>query len=401
MPGRRVPLHAEGRACGRRRWSWCGHPFDRRLPARDDRTPGVAARPGRRGRGPPAARRHEVPLCTAPGWTSARLGARGADELYAALRRRRAVARRAPPDVRLHVDVPRLLQFYGEDEPLPHPALGAGRDALSAHYARRARRAVPHGRPVPLPRRPRLGGMARRPHRPRPGPTRWSAILSVGAPRDLMLRPRGGGDVDRVPAGPRRPRRHGRLVPAHLGPLRPQDAPSPSARGSRSSSATARRARDRAPESRAPGAATDIVAHRDRASEGRRVGRAFRAGDVGRQGPVEDVARTRACRRRRPRDGTEPDDPSAASQRTGSPPALRATHVGPSAEQVARARRRRAPCLARKSPERRARRRAPAASRAPGFHEPASATTGMPRSRAAAGDRHRDGEVVAVDEHRA
>ena len=32
------------------------------------------------------------------------------------------------------VDVPRLLCFYGEDEPLPDPALEACRDALSAHY---------------------------------------------------------------------------------------------------------------------------------------------------------------------------------------------------------------------------------------------------------------------------
>ena len=33
------------------------------------------------------------------------------------------------------VDVPRLLCFYGEDSPLPDPALAACRDALTAHYA--------------------------------------------------------------------------------------------------------------------------------------------------------------------------------------------------------------------------------------------------------------------------
>jgi alkylated DNA repair dioxygenase AlkB len=33
------------------------------------------------------------------------------------------------------VDVPRLLCFYGEDAPLPDPALDACRDALNAHYA--------------------------------------------------------------------------------------------------------------------------------------------------------------------------------------------------------------------------------------------------------------------------
>ena len=32
------------------------------------------------------------------------------------------------------VDVPRLLRFYGADEPLPDPALDACRDALNAHY---------------------------------------------------------------------------------------------------------------------------------------------------------------------------------------------------------------------------------------------------------------------------
>jgi alkylated DNA repair dioxygenase AlkB len=33
------------------------------------------------------------------------------------------------------VDVPRLLRFYGEDDPLPDPALDACRAALTAHYA--------------------------------------------------------------------------------------------------------------------------------------------------------------------------------------------------------------------------------------------------------------------------
>ena len=37
------------------------------------------------------------------------------------------------------VDVPRLLCFYGEREPLPDPALDACRDALNAHYAPHSR----------------------------------------------------------------------------------------------------------------------------------------------------------------------------------------------------------------------------------------------------------------------
>jgi hypothetical protein len=32
------------------------------------------------------------------------------------------------------VDVPRLLSFYDEDEPLPHPVLDAARTALSRQY---------------------------------------------------------------------------------------------------------------------------------------------------------------------------------------------------------------------------------------------------------------------------
>jgi alkylated DNA repair dioxygenase AlkB len=34
------------------------------------------------------------------------------------------------------VDVPRLLCFYGEDDPLPHPDLVIAREALNAHYAK-------------------------------------------------------------------------------------------------------------------------------------------------------------------------------------------------------------------------------------------------------------------------
>ncbi len=32
------------------------------------------------------------------------------------------------------VAVPRLLAFYGADDPLPHPVLAEARDALTAHY---------------------------------------------------------------------------------------------------------------------------------------------------------------------------------------------------------------------------------------------------------------------------
>ena len=59
------------------------------------------------------------------------------------------------------VDVPRLVRFFGEDEPLPHPDLVTARESLNAHYASELGRALRHRRPVPLPRRRRLGGLAR------------------------------------------------------------------------------------------------------------------------------------------------------------------------------------------------------------------------------------------------
>ena len=91
------------------------------------------------------------------------------------------------------VDVPRLLCFYGEDAPLPHPALAAARDALSAHY--RAELGEPF----------RTAGLCL--YRDGRDSVAWHgdttgrgsredtmvAILSLGTPRALLLRPRGGG----------------------------------------------------------------------------------------------------------------------------------------------------------------------------------------------------------------
>ncbi|EPD64110.1 alpha-ketoglutarate-dependent dioxygenase AlkB [Streptomyces sp. HGB0020] len=104
------------------------------------------------------------------------------------------------------VDVPRLLSFYGADDPLPHPVLDEAREALSAHYAgelgepfttaglcyyRDGRDSVAwHG--------DRIGRGARE--------DTMVAIVSVGAPRDLLLRPVRGGESVRRPLG------HGDLV---------------------------------------------------------------------------------------------------------------------------------------------------------------------------------------------
>ncbi|MER5451613.1 alpha-ketoglutarate-dependent dioxygenase AlkB [Streptomyces sp. NPDC002766] len=104
------------------------------------------------------------------------------------------------------VDVPRLLAFYGVDDPLPHPVLDEARAALCAHYAdelgepfttaglcyyRDGRDSVAwHG--------DRIGRGARE--------DTMVAILSVGAPRDLLLRPVRGGESVRRPLG------HGDLI---------------------------------------------------------------------------------------------------------------------------------------------------------------------------------------------
>ncbi|WP_328967198.1 alpha-ketoglutarate-dependent dioxygenase AlkB family protein [Streptomyces sp. NBC_00239] len=136
-----------------------------------------------------------------PGWLS------GADALYEELaagvpwraERRRMYER--------EVDVPRLLAFYGDGDPLPHPALARARDDLSRHYARELGEPFTtaglcfyrDGRDSVAWHGDRNGRSARE--------DTMVAILSVGDPRDLALRPRGGGAATvRLPLG------HGDLV---------------------------------------------------------------------------------------------------------------------------------------------------------------------------------------------
>ena len=105
------------------------------------------------------------------------------------------------------VDVPRLLRWFGGDEELPHPVLTEARAALSAHYAdelgepfvsagmclyRDGRDSVAwHGDTI--------GRSARH--------DTMVAILSLGSPRNLALRPRAGGhETLRFPLG------HGDLI---------------------------------------------------------------------------------------------------------------------------------------------------------------------------------------------
>ncbi|MGW4791483.1 alpha-ketoglutarate-dependent dioxygenase AlkB [Nonomuraea sp. NPDC004297] len=135
-----------------------------------------------------------------PGWLA------GADTVFERLAERvpwRAERRRMYDRV---VEVPRLLKFYDEGEPLPDPVLDDARRALDAHYAhelgepfttaglcfyRDGRDSVAwHGDTIGR------GGTE----------DTMVAIVSVGSPRPLLLRPRGGGPSIRRELG------HGDLI---------------------------------------------------------------------------------------------------------------------------------------------------------------------------------------------
>jgi alkylated DNA repair dioxygenase AlkB len=122
-----------------------------------------------------------------PGWLS------GSDQLFAELVDEvpwRAERRQMYDRV---VDVPRLLSFYGEADPLPHPLLADARRHLDDHYAgelgERFRTAglcyYRDGRDSVAWHGDRIG-------RGRNEDT-MVAILSLGEARKLMLRPNGGG----------------------------------------------------------------------------------------------------------------------------------------------------------------------------------------------------------------
>lgn len=122
-----------------------------------------------------------------PGWIG------GADDLFEQLRtevpwhgERRQMYDRT-------VDVPRLLCFYEAGAELPHPSLTAARDALSQHYAAEL------GEPFVTAGLCyyRDGNDSVAWHGDRIGRSRTEdtmvAIVSLGAPRRLSLRPNGGG----------------------------------------------------------------------------------------------------------------------------------------------------------------------------------------------------------------
>ena len=99
------------------------------------------------------------------------------------------------------VAVPRLLCFYGEDEPLPDPVLTAARQELNAHYGSEL------GEPFLTAGlclyRDGRDSVAWHGDRYGRGQTEDTmvAILSLGAPRAFSLRPRGGGKSLRYEVG--------------------------------------------------------------------------------------------------------------------------------------------------------------------------------------------------------
>ena len=138
---------------------------------------------------------HDAWVDLMPGWIG------GADELYAALRRDvpwQAERRQMYDSI---VDVPRLLSFYGERDTLPHPALVECREALSRHYASELGEPfVTAGLCLYRDGQDSVAWHGDRIGRSRDQDT-MVAIVSVGAPRNLVLRPRGGGPSVRLAAG--------------------------------------------------------------------------------------------------------------------------------------------------------------------------------------------------------
>lgn len=99
------------------------------------------------------------------------------------------------------VAVPRLLSFYGEGQPLPDPTLHEARDALDEHYrAELGERFATAGLCFYRDGRDSVAWHGDRFGRSSTEDT-MIAILSLGAPRALLLRPRGGGPSRRYEVG--------------------------------------------------------------------------------------------------------------------------------------------------------------------------------------------------------
>jgi alkylated DNA repair dioxygenase AlkB len=136
-----------------------------------------------------------------PGWVC------GSDELFLRLVQQVPWHAERRPMYERVVDVPRLLKFYDEGEPLPDPLLTLARERLNEHYAAElGERFVTAG--CCFYRDGRDSGAW---HGDTIGRSRTEdtmvAIVSFGTPRPLLLRQKGGGGQTlRYPLG------HGDLV---------------------------------------------------------------------------------------------------------------------------------------------------------------------------------------------
>ncbi len=91
------------------------------------------------------------------------------------------------------VEVPRLVRFFGAEEPLPEPILTLARTELSRHYADELGEPfVTAGMCLYRDGRDSVAWHGDRIERSRTQDT-LVAIVSLGTPRPLLLRPRGGG----------------------------------------------------------------------------------------------------------------------------------------------------------------------------------------------------------------
>jgi alkylated DNA repair dioxygenase AlkB len=99
------------------------------------------------------------------------------------------------------VDVPRLLCFYGEGEPLPDPVLDEALQALNEHYAAELGEGfVTAGLCLYRDGRDSVAWHGDRTGRSSKQDT-IVAIISLGAPRSFLMRPRGGGQTLRHEVG--------------------------------------------------------------------------------------------------------------------------------------------------------------------------------------------------------
>jgi alkylated DNA repair dioxygenase AlkB len=104
------------------------------------------------------------------------------------------------------VDVPRLLAWFGGDDPLPHPLLTEARRRLTEHYAAELGEPfVTAGLCLYRDGRDSVAWHGDTKGRASKHDT-MVAIVSFGSPRPLLLRPRGGGNSLRFPVG------HGDLI---------------------------------------------------------------------------------------------------------------------------------------------------------------------------------------------